>query len=136
MPTRCWVRNPERIKDWNEGISEEQIKEQIENDKKLCGFTIAGTDLSTTEIVKRSGILHECWRCHKEMGSGMLIVGSGWGRLCPTCAKEYLEDFINSLENYKKQVEERLERVNQVDIAKWEEENRNKVIVSKLKEKK
>lgn len=133
MPTNSFIPTEEMVKKWYANYTEKEVKEVIQNYSNSVGFNMTKGDLGTTQIVKGRG-LNYCDICKKDIGGGMISVGkSNLNRLCPRCAKTYLSKFISKLKDYQEVVQERLKEVEKLDLDKWDEENKTKCMLEKLK---
>jgi hypothetical protein len=128
-----WLEDKEKeeIKKKIGEITEEEIQEQM---KGNVGYKMTNADKKFMEISKTK-ILHTCNLCKTEIGSGMKLLGKGYGRFCPKCALEFLPKVIADLKEYIDLAETSLKEMSEIDYQKWEEENKNKIILTKLKER-
>lgn len=134
MPTNSYVPTIENLKGWymNGNKTEEELKEQQKQYIDRLGFSMTDSDLNTTNLITGRQVV-ECRICEKQIASGMISVGHSYHKICPTCAKTYLSSFIKSLEKYKQIVNTRLDEINKVDVDEWNEKNKTKLMLGKLK---
>lgn len=111
-------------------VTEEEIQAQME--KVDLGYSMTNEDKKHIEITKTK-TLHNCRLCDKTIGSNMVLLGKGYSRFCPKCAIKFLPKVIEDLKEYIILAETSLKMMSEIDYAKWEEENSNKMILSSLK---
>lgn len=105
------------------------------NDVNDGGFRMCNTDYFDLMACKIRGGTYrdrECSCCKKGIGKGMVVMGKGYYKLCPECAKIMLSNVIRDLESYKQIVIQSKTFFDGLDLNKWNEENRDKLLFEKL----